>query len=52
MGVCGAYAIRPYTGTQKMGHYGYVILMGNRIFDGYRIQWEAVNLILFRNRIQ
>ena len=22
MGICGAYAIRPYTGTLKMGRYG------------------------------
>jgi len=52
MVICGAYAIRPYIGIRKMGRYGYVILMGNPIFGGYRIQWETVNLILFGKRIQ
>ena len=52
MGICGAYAIRPYTGTSKMGRYGQVVLMGNPIFGGYKIQLEMVNLILFGKRIQ
>jgi len=38
MGICGAYAIRPYIGTPKMGRCGYVILMGNPILSGYRIR--------------
>jgi|GEM_PF-5067173 len=52
MGICGAYGIRPYTGTRKMGLFGSVVLMGNPIFGGYRIQWETVNPIFDGYRIQ
>ena len=38
MGIRGAYAIRPYIGTPKMGHYMYGVLIWHLILSENRIQ--------------
>ena len=43
IGICGAYAIRPYTKTQKSAEERVACFMANLIFDGYKIHAEKMN---------